>query len=219
MTLRQDCELWATFDSEDVDPNRGLVRDRSGKGRTLQASGGPTYGQSAPVGEAVAFDGTDDRFTNNDVSVGGLSTASCAVIVKWNGNDTSNTTFPISVGDAELGLRKRVTSDWQAFTRDPQDGFTTTSAVNANAGDYIVLVGVRDGSRLSLYYGSSVESLTTNGSGIASQPEDGVFIGELDSGNGSFGGDIAFAGVWSRALSDAEIKELNRMTDRMVSKL
>jgi len=68
MPLRQDCELWATFDSEDVDPSRGIVRDRSGKGRTLEASGGPTYGQSSPVGEAVWFDWTDDFFQNTDIS-------------------------------------------------------------------------------------------------------------------------------------------------------
>jgi len=214
MTLRQDCELWATFDAEDVDPSRGIVRDRSGKGRTLEASGGPTYGLSSPVGEAVGFDGVDDEFISPAIVDRPFS---ISVIFRINNGGV----FQSISGDdnGAEGFRVDLT-DENRVRFLPRDADGDASGIQTSPipeGTFVRVTSVLDPSEQRVYLGdglSDSQSLSSYTEGTSD-----FRIGRTQAFDRFLDGEIAFLGLWSRALSDDEIEELTRMTDRMVSKL
>jgi hypothetical protein len=213
MTLKQDCELWATFDSEDVDPSRGIVRDRSGKGRTLEASGGPTYGQASPVGEAVGFDGTDDSF---DVPSNLENGQEFTVFVLLRTDSITKRQRIIGNTSAD-GVRMQISGSGNLKVGVfDADGILFTGFMPIIDG-YQALLGRYNGSRLE---GRNLTTGKFSGKTVSSRVggTNDVRIGNLFGGF-FLDGNIATVGWWSRALSDAEIEQLNRMTDRMVSKL
>lgn len=222
MTLRQDCELWATFDSEDVDPNRGIVRDRSGKGRTLQANGGPTYGQSSPVGEAVAFDGTDDRFeTTRAENIDGATEWTVAALSLWDGGNSGDGKYVQMHGGFSIFTNHDAGDKYKTQFSTPSTNVSLRASDNTYENEWVLLVATFNTGTATL----SIEGETVDIESVSDTTlsENGKptkhTIGQTTGSTTPFSGEIGFVVEWSRALSDAEIAELNRMTDRMVSKL
>jgi len=216
MTLRQDCELWATFDSEDVDAQRGIVRDRSGKGRTLEASGGPTYGQASPVGEAVGFDGADDKFTTT-IQRGSPKKYTTSALFKLPSNSE---TYTIHQSGGSFDFAITDDSNSTRVEAADTDGNFATVKIGRHVTDFAVVTAVWDAGELRGYLNGNLFASTsaTFTSDTLRQNDDATFIGGRASSS-FLDGTVAFAAEWSRVLSDPEIEELNRMTDRMVSKL
>jgi len=224
MTLRQDCELWATFDSEDVDANRGIVRDRSGQGRTLEASGGPTYGQASPVGEAVGFDGTDDKFvTNNGADLISTNTRSAVLVAKWDGGNSGEGNGVYLLGGIfTFGFRIPPADVWRIEATDSGGNFDTVGWKTVED-EYVRLLAEWDNGTLRLINLSGpteIGSVDFPNSTLEDDiPERRVVGNDGPTGDAPFSGAVTFVGEWSRLLSSDEKDQLGRMTDRMVSKL
>jgi len=215
-SLRRDCELLATFDSDHTDAGNGGVKDFSGEQRHLQASGGPTYGQSSPVGEAVAFDGTDDKFTTTIQRENPKKYTTSALFKLPSNSETytihqSGGSFDFAITDDENSTRVEAADT---------DGNFATVKIGSHVTDFAVVTAVWDAGELRGYlngtlFGSTSATFTSD---TLRQNDDATFIGGRASSS-FFDGTVAFAAEWSRVLSDPEIEELNRMTDRMVSRL
>jgi len=214
-SLRRDVELLATFDNDHTDAANGVVKDFSGKQRHLQASGGPTYGQSSPVGEAVGFDGTDDFFDVGDPLAAQEQTLFAIV-----STDTSGTNQDlINVDDGSNGYRLRFSLNdlWSFRIRDGSGNGVAVNTPVVGTSQFNRIIAVYDGDSVRIFRNGVLEdksSVSTH-----NQAVEDVQIGASFNGSNPFSGRVAAVARWSRALSDSEIEELNRMTDRMVSRL
>jgi len=216
MTLRQDCELWATFDTEDVDESRGIVRDRSGKGRTLEASGGPTYGVSSPVGEAVGLDGVDDFLVNTNVTY--ESDATLGMIFKPADRQAQETFFSYA---KSFRLKSGSANKRIAFEAKTSTGPTQVKLLDGDSrGEYVRVLGVYDDSANEIR-GYAPDGLTDSESATttATAGETQTNIGQIHFGDRRAEMDVAFAAAWGRTLDASDRRDFFEMTDRMVSRL
>jgi len=126
-SLRRGPELLATMDSDHVDAGNGVVKDFSGKERHLQASGGPTFGQPSPVGEAVGFDGADDKFvTNNGADLISTNTRSAVLVAKWDGGNSGEGNGVYLLGGIfTFGFRIPSADVWRIEATDSGGNFDT----------------------------------------------------------------------------------------------
>lgn len=67
MNLQKGLIAHWTCDSKDV--SNGVHHDRSGYGREMNLQNSPTVGASAPTGESINLDGTDDLLTFNSITL------------------------------------------------------------------------------------------------------------------------------------------------------
>jgi hypothetical protein len=206
ISILKDCELWCDFDSQYVDAQRGIVRDRSGHGRHPVAKGGPTFGQNGPDSfEAVSLDGVDDEFVTENISVQEQTDIS---LVKIDGNQFGEITNWITT---DGGGYVRWNDNVQRFqvrlvNNSSSDTFQVNSQSGKNLGQFY-LVGLRwDGSELQLIIDGEVED------SIPLTDHDETIGEPYVIGNSKLNGTIVFTGRWSRALSTAEIDYLNRLT-------
>jgi len=223
-SLRRDLELLATFDSDHTDAANGVVKDFSGKERHLQASGGPTYGESSPVGEAVAFDGTDDFFKPTGLEDGVFKDESFtnATLARYTGPDD---------GNGRIYSQLRSTGDRIQYNNE----FTNIKYIGIDRNSDLFILekdtDMREYTLVVSQYDAENDVHRVAVDGEVGDTAEGIGHETATGGNADYhlgadfdGGftsaiDVAFNARWSRALSDAEIEELNRMTDRMVSKL
>jgi len=222
MTLRDSCELWVTFDSEDVDASRGIVYDRSGKGRTLEASGGPTYNVDSPVGEAVNLDGTDDDFTNFDsASTAGATEWTLAAISRWDGGNAGDSKFVHMHGKFTARINHDSTDVYKASFVTPNAVVSMRMAGEVNEDEYVLVVGTFNAGDGRAFVDGDLkqtDSVSDTQLGDNGGPTNN-YIGRTPSSGSYFSGDVSLVAEWSRELSYQEIQQLNRMTDRMVSRL
>jgi len=224
-SLRRDLELLATFDSDHTDAANGVVKDFSGKERHLQASGGPTYGQSSPVGEAVAFDGTDDLFKPTGLEDGVFKDESFtnATLARYTGPDDSNRERIYSqlrsTGD-RLEFNNVVKEvKYLGFDRD-SNIFIMSASIDLRQWGLVVSQYDAENDVHRVFANEEVGEIRTGiGHETATGGNADYHLGANFDGTSTSSIDVAFNARWSRFLSVSEIEELNRMTDRMVSKL
>jgi hypothetical protein len=194
----RDCELWCDFDSQYVDAQRGIVRDRSGHGRHPVASGGPTFGQNGPDSfEAVSLDTTDDFFSVPQ-TVGEMKSEKTVFAVHdFSGSiiDSDEGTQGFSLRSNELVVRLSDGSIIQAeLSKEPSS-----------------IVGRFDNGDILVTDGKDTTTNSTSTSIGTGQTDTTIGVNNnLRFGNS--GGKLSVLAVWSRALSDAEIDYLNRLT-------
>jgi len=224
-SLRRGLELLATFDSDHTDAGNGVVKDFSGKERHLQASGGPTYGQASPVGEAVSFDGTDDEFVTEDADdITSTDKRTAVIVAKWDGgNAGADKGVYLLGGNFTFGFRNPSVDVWRVEAADSNGSFENITWVEKED-EYVRLLAEWDTGTLrfvNLSNGSLIGSKSFANDGLENEEPKKRVVGNEDDigGDAPFSGDISFVAEWSRTLSDSEIDELGRMTDRMVSKL
>lgn len=208
--LLRDCELWVDFDTDYFDAQRNRIRDRSGNGRHPEASGGPTLGADGPDDfEAASFDGTDDSF---EAPFQPVSKPGITVSVTFR-PDTFNNEFQ-RVCDA--GYTDIFLDNGNEFIL----AFLATSSTAAT--DSSVRIPIAEGEFVTVtqrYTQSGLNQITSsNGEfdqkDVGSDPAGSETFKVAESVKNNNNGDItvSFVGFWSRALSDAEIEQLNRLT-------
>lgn len=206
INLRKDLEAMYYFGSEQFDSQRNILRDQSGYGRHAEANGGPTVGVEGPNDfEATSFDGSDDRFIFPTLSFDDGDDWTIAFFARGY-NNVSN---PVISDDGFANMISVTTHDEIDIEFDDNNGRTHSLA------DVTDLISVR-------VSGDSYNVLNP----VSVYQESGVNtkikftqIGESHNKNRNFNGNIIFVGVWSRALSDAEIQYLNNLTAPVRSQL
>jgi hypothetical protein len=213
--LQRDCELFVDFDTDYFNSQRNKILDRSGNGRNPEASGGPTLGAQGPDNfEAASFDGADDRFENDEpIAVQGSETL--FVIVRPDSFTSGNLQFiagnlntSADTGAGLLFFEDKVEYDLRDGTNSP----VPVSQSDTQAGQFFFLTGRFDGTQIELFRDGDLvdsNSVTTKSVGTSNfkiSRKPGTTTAELD-------GEIVTVAKWSRALSDAEIEYLNRLTE------
>jgi hypothetical protein len=208
ISILKDCELWCDFDSQYVDAQRGIVRDRSGHGRHPVAEGGPTFGVNGPDSfEAVSLDGSDDLFVVDD-SINVDNGETLFVIVKPDVLPDGELQPILSNININNGSRLTFFQDKVEYTVPQASGNASKNFVNTN--EYITVCGRFDGSTATLFVdgeqADSVDCPAILDSSTKTRIATNVSRDKFLTGN------ITFAVKWSRALSVAEIDYLNRLT-------
>lgn len=220
-SLRRGLELLATMDSDHTDAGNGVVKDFSGAERHLLASGGPTYGQDSPVGEAVGFDGVDDRLDTADAaSIDGATEWTIAHVCRWDGGNSGSGKYVQMHGSFSIFTNHDATDTYKTQFSTPGGSVTVKDSGFDRENEWVAYVATFDAGVANLTInGETADVATTSDSQIQSSAPNELTVGQTTSGTVPYPGDIAVTAEWSRALSDAEIDQFTRMTDRMVSKL
>lgn len=215
INLQDGLEALYTFDDVDYDGGRGIYRDRSGNGRHLTLNGGVTTGQSSPVGEAASFDGSDDYgsapapLTNN---------SPYAVGVIFNADSVSSNQYLIDTNDGTNGWVIEVTSAGNLRFRHRDDtGVSQEVKTAIQSNKWYRGLAWWDGSDIHL----TVNGTLSDTASVSTHNPPTVNAAVCNNGGGGllFGGDIAFAGVWSRSPTSSEVTFFNQLTARQVSLL
>jgi len=154
------------------------------------------------------FDGENDYVTlgGHKVDLSGTSTFTIEALVRWSGSVTSVYQSIIILGSYEAGLYWDVNNQWKVFFYDTSNNFYTDGIdASADANKWTHIVGVYDASTLTIYRNTiSSGSPTSVSTNVRDNPVSDT-IGNDNSGNRPFSGDIAYVRVYSDALSAAEI--------------
>jgi hypothetical protein len=208
--LQRDCELFVDFDSDYFDSQRNKILDRSGNGRHPEAQGGPTLGANGPDGfEAVSFDGSDDRFSLDNSTLAG--TESSGYTISFSINITQDVSgFPDIITAAQAGQPRIETTpgeELQMFVADTTGGAQNSGRISFSGfGTFSAVMRPEGFISLTLNGGETVE---TNDFGEDIEPVTG--ISDLNQDTVSM--EMSFFILHSRALNDAEIDYLNRLTE------
>lgn len=213
INLTKDLEALYYFDEQNFDSQRNLLRDHSGYGRHATASGGPTVGVEGPNDfGATGFDGSDDQF----VADSGLGGNKYEVSISWVRNIPENDIQNNDLGFFENGLvlNYRNVGSNVVLESTAQDGnddiklnpdwFSAPEPYTGWQSEHFVF-----GNGVWKWY---VGNTLWQTRGMSGPLYDSSIINIGNKSPEYFSGDIAFFGSWSRALADAEIAQLNRLT-------
>ena len=212
INLQKGLEALYYFDEKYLDQNDDSIGDHSGKGRRAEASGGPTVGVPGPNDfQAASFDGIDDVIKLSD-STGMPSSdnepVTFAVRIKTYADDGANEYFFSSQGSG--GFQNNTYSlvfDANIFgiTGGDNDDYTRLRG-EYNTEEWFDFVGIYDGEEFRIYF----DGVFIDRTDVDVTLQDGNPDYTIKSENHSY--DLAYACVWSRAISYEEIQTLNRMT-------
>lgn len=226
--LRSGRVAWYSCDDVDVDTQRNVLRDRSGHGRHMAMSGGVTTGAPSPVGDALSADGSDDELTAGTGHDLADTEITCAALFKQDSATTDHTNDYASLiyggrgqssgGGSDDGFSLGVNGQRIRFeVGDGSDG-TWFDGGSTTLGAWHLAIGRYDGATGQVFLDFEAgDQKDIALSGIGDTISDFKLL--HDPNTGHFPGDIAFAGVWDRALSWPELQELGRMTGRQVMRL
>lgn len=223
-------DLLAWFDASDtstITETGGAVSawaDKSGNGWDVsQATGAsqPTTGSATLNGRnVVSFDGTDDFLTASSISPAiAFDDFSCAVVLR-SGSDVSLFQSAVRVQVSGTGFFVAPYGRGGSYPRVAvTDTFTSlnTSAtgnyIDPVAGQsYTLLSSLSDGAQLLRVDGQD-HLITTDAAGTAGS-QTGIRLGADSGGADPFDGDIAEVILVRRALTDAEIAQVESYLDR-----
>jgi hypothetical protein len=191
--------LWS-FDGPDV--SGSTAYDRSGEGNDGTITGGafPTIGV---VGQALGFDGVDDKVDTGDWDSFGTTPFTVSAWVKGVGSSPSlGIIGSISVTTGWALEAHNGTARWYVNA-------STVSGASINNGTWHHVVGVRDGSTIYLYVdGVLAGSTTASQVGNSTDDSSSVYIGSWGSSGFEYAGSIDDVRVYDRALSASEIEQL-----------
>jgi len=215
INLYDGLEALYYFDSDYTDFGANELKDKSGYGRHAEATGGPTFDVEGPDDfEAVALDGTDDFFDSDF------------------GFDSAPTEATIFTLVKPTNLDRNTQNIFNNLQQGRSQGF---GLVVSNGNELMAEVGTTDGSREQARFSNFTEDtffsavarlengtlrLFVDGESVAdttfsdidNDPTNTFHIAANGTGSADFEGEVAAAALWSRALSDAEIGQLNRLT-------
>jgi hypothetical protein len=210
--LQRDCELFVDFDTDYFDSQRNKIVDRSGNGRNPEASGGATLGANGPDNfEAASFDGSDDFF---DVDDRLNADQNQTVVALFKPVSNGNNEYILNALSGSNGYRFGLENGNFGMIIKDDTGVSVSALVNnsvLNPNQFQFGASIVDDDSIRTVIGrDTVADTTISGYSPATIS---ASIGS-DGGNGDFfGGAISFVARWSRALNDAEIEYLNRLTE------
>lgn len=187
--------------------NLSDLSDASGNNHTLSNSNDVTF-SSGKIGNAATLDGSNWLLSETRHNFGSQFTAACWVkIITANSLRPALSQWSGGFGTFYLGTAY---GNYVFATCHDEDVYSPTWLTGGTAAtnQWVHLAGV---------YSGSSEKLFVNGAEVASQnvgpivnPDTGTFkVGTFDGGGEfMFQGQIDAAGIWSRALTSAEITEL-----------
>lgn len=210
-TLGRDLKLWFQPESRTFNSQRGVVRDLSGFGRDLEASGGPTVSDDGYRGFGEAsFDGSDDGFTFSTISIPDGESFTYAVLFK---PEEGGGGGGLIVGSRDFGFGNFFTKEEFSDIRfRDRDGDAIYESPPIEYGQWTLGAVRVSGDTIQVTQSQSAAPTTNVYTSDADLSVDPQLIGFDDGGAGRLTGAISFVGIWSRALSDAEIAQLNRLT-------
>jgi hypothetical protein len=219
ISILKDCELWCDFDSQYVDEQRGIVRDRSGHGRHPVAEGGPTFGANGPDSfEAASLDGADDGFVSTDdfafISSDSEFTYNCLIKQTKTGVGVQNIGALNGAADADIRFQKK-RNELKFSYRNDNDGFDSpvTLSTNNTANEFqLASFRVKNGEIVVNSNGTKSSLSISLPSNFTRSDKEEFDTGGSAGSTDAFGGSIVFSILHSRFLSDAEIDYLNRLT-------
>jgi hypothetical protein len=210
--IMKDCELWCDFDTTFVDEQRGIVRDRSGHGRHPVAIGGPTFGANGPDSfEAVSLDGDDDHFFKGNAIEYSGSDFTMAVLADITNNSNQETV--LEVGRVGFAIEVSVKNNLLGFMQN-SNGDNSIAAGNPQSTSNLIVLRFferKQNGTLEIHQQGQRTGVIT-GTGSRNAQKFDVNIGRIHFDSRHYSGDISFAGMWDRAISDTEIDYLNRLT-------
>jgi len=213
INLYDGLEALYYFDSDYFNNGSDEISDQSGYGRHAEAKGGPTVGVEGPDDfEATSFDGSDDYFDIDSVANDEpLSEVTATALVKQQTTNNDNEEY-VSVGGFDFTLFKN-SSERVAFKIWDTANTSFAAVTQVPANKYHVLAGVHDGDSIRVFRDGDLQAVeSTDGNDIRNSGNEAA-IGALASGSNNYiNADIAFVGVWYRALSGAEIEHLSHLT-------
>ena len=208
INLYDGLEALYYMDSTYYDDTADEIKDKSGHGRHAQASGGPTIGVEGPDSfEATSFDGSDDQF-DAGAPIGTTGDETLFALAKADGLDGAPAITGNTDGNNGTALFFDVSEDLR-YTVAASNS-TTAKFGGIQEDTWYALTGVVDSGNTRLYVNGSLEATGSYSGKLAG--DDNFLIGNYPRFDSRFNGDIAVVGRWFRALSDAEIEYLNRLT-------
>ncbi len=207
INLYDGLEALYYFDSDYFDTQTNKLKDKSGHGRHAEASGGPTVGVEGPNDfEAASFDGSDDDFNYQQKSE---QEQTISVLVKSNGYPNKRHTI-VEYDSVPNGYHILYSFGDIEFRFPDSSGNLTIETSNTPTDVWKLYTGLWDGGTVQLFEDNTlVASAPSTSHNTSSRVR--ANIGS-SGGSNYWNGDIAFAGRWSRALSDTEIEYLNSLT-------
>ena len=187
------------------------VTDQSGNGWHLNIGGTqPTWETNELNGHAVyRFDGVDDfRRRDETFIAAGLTGTSIAVVCRATAEGTSRT-WPFGLEGASFTLifgftEGETASEWGTFVRTTEAGDIKLATSGVDTTQDASLLIVWDGADV-VFYHNGVQVATAAKGGTLDY--DDIYMGEITAGN--FGGDVALAATWHKALDSTERANLD----------
>lgn len=219
INLNKGLEALYYFDEQNFDNQTNQLQDYSGYGRHAVARGGPTVGVNGPDDfEAASFDGIDDYFSNNSVRAG-QKEMTLTMLIKF---DRANKQSPFSsdINIAPGIVLNTANGDLFGLRVWNNDGGRYDAEVEFfdRFNEYFLLThrfGAKP-SQFDTFFDDQLKPEVSTGD--IGDNELRVPFNELNIGaqnqqtSNPLSGEVAFTALWRRALSYAEIEQLNRMT-------
>ena len=188
----------------------GNANDTSGNGLNGTEVGAPTYA-AGQIGQAISLDGTTGQYASvaNDpaITITGSMSISAWVNMELTGDGFQRIAAKATGGSGAGGYALYVNTNGQP--RVAFGGTQTTGAATGliTASTWHHVVGTWDGTSARVYVDGAVVDTQAAGSGPGSSTAD-LHIGADPSFPGlrDFKGLLDEVAIWSRALSDAEVK-------------
>ncbi len=203
-----------------------IAHDFSGNGNTgTLTTSGSTLPQWVPgkFGTALSFDGSTDYVSVPSISLGGDVTFSAWV--KLNSNSVSNWVVPVIAkglfgadanGDMNISLQtpssatQTGTANWSFVVFNGASNTEIQDPVSASTGAWTLIVGVKQGTTISLYKNGVLVASSGSASGAFSNSSHATEIGAYpgQESTTALNGSIDDVRVYNRALTATEVAGL-----------
>jgi len=184
-----------------LDESSGTILDAHGSNDGTY--NGALYSQTGKINTAIGFDGSDDYIDLPDKNFyGGFSVS---MWVKVDSTATSQTFISNDINNnAPRGVQMSVLAGGTVRIYDGSSVTATTDTITA--GTYYFLTWTHSGSTAKIYI-NGVEKASASSS-IAADVLKNLVIGSRGGTTTFFNGDLDEVGIWNRALTSSEIKQL-----------
>lgn len=190
------------------------LSDATGNGNTINLSGSAVLGSAGKLGTSVSFNGTSSYgetsttpLITNTLSVctwvntSGAQAAGTRVLEQ--GGCNTNDGYGIELNNASSGKYDFVV--WAGGAGTCTAACRATSATNIIPEAWNYICGTYNGVTSKIYINGKYENSATCSLSMNTQP---LTIGKAAGGNSFLKGNVDETALWSRALSDNDIKEL-----------
>jgi hypothetical protein len=181
------------------------LSDSSGNNRTLTNNGNVLFA-SGKIGNAAVFDGSNHLDTNFSVNDNSAFTISC-----WSDCDSiqggNNAIFgSFTTGDEIAILFGYSDGNSYASLNTADNGYVQLSGPPIISQEWMHLTLSYNGSKAKMYVDGVLYSEADCSGVVNAEPS--IRIGADGNGGSNFIGKVDAAGIWNRALTEAEVAEL-----------
>lgn len=197
-----------------LDESSGNASDATGGGKTLTNNNTVAYA-AGKINNGADFSSTNTNKSlriNNDMGIGGGNVS----ISAWIKRESSDFMFPIQVQDATSHIAYSLSYESGGIKANRNKintvvNQTTAQAISLSTWAHVVLT--YDGSTVSCYVNAGTPQTVASSGNGGSGGSDSFTIGcDVNTGTGAdqffYDGMVDEVGIWSRALSSAEVTEL-----------